>query len=191
MSQDLSLFLGQMLRRPHRVVALAPSSEALARLMAAQVPAPSPDQPGGPVIELGAGTGKITRALLESGIAPDQLHLFELNDRFVTRLRDGFPDTHVHHAPAQSMTEAGLTGARAVVSGLPFLSMPLAVQRAILTATFTALRPGAPFIQFTYGPTPPVAESLRLDLGLSWQKSHRVWGNLPPARVYTFRQQPH
>ena len=33
MNRDLSLFLGQLFRRPHEIVALAPSSHALARLM--------------------------------------------------------------------------------------------------------------------------------------------------------------
>ena len=182
MSADLSLFLGQLLRRPHEVVALAPSSEGLARAMAAQVP-----NGQGPVMELGAGTGKITRALLESGVAPQDLHAIELQNEFVLHLRSNLPDVHVHHGKAQEIARFAPCPAKAVVSGLPLLSMPNTVQEEILTGVRQVLQPGGSFIQFTYGPTPPVAECLRQAFGLSWTKGKRIWNNLPPARVYAFR----
>ncbi|MEO0522913.1 MAG: methyltransferase type 12 [Pseudomonadota bacterium] len=186
MPQDLPLFLGQLIRQPHKVVALAPSSEALARKMALAVP------PGdGPIIELGAGTGKITSALLESGIAESDLHAFELSDEFVDHLQDHFEGVNIHHAPAQHMGKLGLKGARAVVSGLPLLSMPNKIQFSILKATRAALAQNGVFVQFTYGHTPPVAERLRNTFGLTWTRSQIVWGNLPPARVYTFRFRQH
>jgi phosphatidylethanolamine/phosphatidyl-N-methylethanolamine N-methyltransferase len=53
---DFALFMGQMARRPHQVVGLAPSSRFLCAEMVAGL-----DPDGGPVIELGAGTGNITR----------------------------------------------------------------------------------------------------------------------------------
>lgn len=182
---DLPLFLGRMLRRPHQVVALAPSSTALARAMAAEVP----EGTKGCVVELGAGTGKITKALLERGIAPEDLNAFELNPEFALYLHKRFPDVHVHNTPAQWMRAMDLGPLRAVVSGLPLLSMPNRVQSDILEASFDTLQPGGCFIQFTYGPTPPVSRALRERLGLSWTRSDRIWGNLPPARVYTFRRQ--
>jgi phosphatidylethanolamine/phosphatidyl-N-methylethanolamine N-methyltransferase len=77
-----------------------------------------------------------------------------------------------------------------VVSGLPLLSMPLALQRDILTGTFARVRPGAPYVQFTYGPAPPVARAVRDELGLDWRVSPRIWQNLPPARVYRFTRTP-
>lgn len=180
---DLGMFLGQLVRKPTQVVALAPSSEELARQMALRVPAGT-----GPVVELGPGTGKITQALLDVGIAAGDLHMLELNPDFVAHLKQAFPGTHVHHRSACEIDALGLDHIRAVVSGLPFLSMPNSVQRDILEGAFAAMPPGGVFIQFTYGPTAPVAEELRTDLDLIWDKSDRVWGNLPPARVYTFRQ---
>jgi phosphatidylethanolamine/phosphatidyl-N-methylethanolamine N-methyltransferase len=183
-SAGLSLFLGQLVRRPHRVVALAPSSQALACRMAAELP----DDRTGPVIELGAGTGKITQALLEAGVAPEDLHAFELNPEFVDCLQTQFPQVHIHHAMAQDMGQLPLPQVRAVVSGLPLLSFPKSAQMAILRASFRAMGPMGVFIQFTYGPNPPVAERVRNALGLRWSKSEKIWGNLPPARVYAFRR---
>ncbi len=184
MNSDLRLFLSQMIRQPHKIVALAPSSLALSREMASAVP-----DGDGPVVELGAGTGKITDALLDAGIPENDLHLFELNSEFIDLLCGKYPDANVQNAPAQSMGDLGISGkARAVVSGLPLLSMPIQIQREILTAAFDAVKPGGVYIQFTYGPKPPVAEVVRTELGLSWTRSQKIWGNLPPARVYVFSQ---
>jgi len=182
-TSDLSLFLGQMLRRPQSVSALMPSSERLARAMAAEVP-----EGTGPVVELGPGTGKITRALLEAGIAPSDLHLLEINDDFVSFLRLRHPDVHLHHRGAQDMDRIGLSTARAVVSGLPLLSLPRDLQRAILEAAFRLLPPGAPLIQFTYGPSNPVPGPLMRDLGLVVERGRRVWHNMPPAQIYRLRR---
>jgi phosphatidylethanolamine/phosphatidyl-N-methylethanolamine N-methyltransferase len=52
------------------------------------------------------------------------------------------------------------------------------------------VRPGGTYVQFTYGPKPPVARPVREDLGLTWRVSHKIWRNLPPARVYRFTQAP-
>jgi phosphatidylethanolamine/phosphatidyl-N-methylethanolamine N-methyltransferase len=87
MSQsDFALFMGQLARRPHQVVALAPSSRFLCAEMVAGL-----DPEGGPVIELGAGTGNITAAILGRGIAPKDLHSIEMNPEFCDRLRTRFP----------------------------------------------------------------------------------------------------
>jgi phosphatidylethanolamine/phosphatidyl-N-methylethanolamine N-methyltransferase len=142
----------------------------------------------GPVIELGAGTGKITQALLDAGVLAQDLHAYELNGEFVDCLQDRFPDIYIHHAPAQNMGDLDIPQVRAVVSGLPFLSFPKSLQLAILRASFRAMGPNGVFIQFTYGPNPPVAERVRKALDLRWTKSSKVWGNLPPARVYAFRR---
>lgn len=173
-------FLRQLLRRPDEIVALAPSSRALSREMAAMADL------SGPVIELGAGTGRITEALLAAGCPAAQLHLLEMNAEFVALLQERFPGVHVHHTGAQNIAGLGLGEVSAVVSGLPLLSMPKPVQRAIVGGAFELLRPGGRFVQFTYGPVPPVAGGLRDELDLCWDKSRRIWRNLPPAHVYSF-----
>ncbi|MBO6603546.1 MULTISPECIES: class I SAM-dependent methyltransferase [Paracoccaceae] len=183
MASDFRLFMTQLLKRPHQVVALAPSSEGLAREMAARV-----DPAAGPVIELGAGTGKITRAILDRGLPPEQLHSIEMNPVFCDRLRAAFPGLNVYQISAGDVGTLPVEDAQAVISGLPLLSMPVALQRAILTGTVTKVRPGCDYVQFTYGPKPPVTPVIREELGLSWDISHKIWWNMPPARVYRFRQ---
>ncbi len=75
-----------------------------------------------------------------------------------------------------------------MVSGLPLLSMPEAVQNEIVSAAFRALRHDGRFIQFTYGPKPPLREDTRHALGLSATAGPLVWNNIPPARVYIYRR---
>lgn len=183
MSSDLRLFLSQLLRRPHEVVALAPSSDDLARAMADQIA-----QPAGRVAEFGPGTGKLTRAILARGVTPENLTLFELNPDFCTRLRSRFPGVTVVNAPAQSLPDHCAPGLSAVVSGLPLLAMTESVQQAIVGAAFDRLAPDGVFIQFTYGRTASIAGTVQRALGLRATRGPKIWNNLPPARVWIYRR---
>jgi phosphatidylethanolamine/phosphatidyl-N-methylethanolamine N-methyltransferase len=178
---DLALFTRRLLRNPRQVSAVAPSSRFLAQAMAEGLGPRS-----GRVIEFGPGTGTLTRAILAAGVAPADLALFELDPDFVTHLRQDFPDVTVHHLGADQAHEVVEVGIGAVVSGLPLLSMPPPVCEAILAAAFRLLAPGAPYVQFTYGPKPPVPASVLAKLGLRVEPGRKVWANLPPAKVYRF-----
>lgn len=176
---ELALFLKQVASRPREVVALAPSSRALARRMAEAVP----DGPGN-IIELGAGTGKITAALLEAGVPVGAIHCFEINPVFCGHLERAHPGLRVHRDRAEQLGRHGICDVKAVVSGL--LSMDEDLQRRILGAAFGNLRPGGVFIQFTYGRFPPVRKTVRTELSLAWTRSETIWANMPPAVSYTF-----
>ena len=67
--------------------------------------------------------------------------------------------------------------------------MPDGLQAAIIGAALSVMVPGAPFVQITYGPLSPLSETVRRHFGLSQERSRRIWANLPPARVYVYRQQ--
>jgi phosphatidylethanolamine/phosphatidyl-N-methylethanolamine N-methyltransferase len=53
---------------------------------------------------------------------------------------------------------------------------------------FEALPRGAALVQFTYGPAPPVPKALRESLHLVGAHGRRIWRNVPPAVVWTFRR---
>lgn len=182
MPSDLVLFVGQLLRNPREVSAIVPSSRALAKAMARGLGPAT-----GRVVEFGPGTGKLTRAILDQGVAPADLTLYEMNPTFCDSLRARFPGVRVINAPAQEAARE-LAGVGAVVSGLPLLSIPAEIQRGIIGAAFAILRPGAPYIQFTYGPHPPVTEGVSAALRLRFEQGPRIWQNLPPARVYRYTQ---
>ena len=181
-------FFRQWLKNPRAMAALSPSGRALTREMVAQVP------PGARrIIELGAGTGVFTRALIEHGIAADDLLVVELNQELHDLLRQNFPDAHVVHGDARdlaSIAERSGFAARgaidAVISGLGFLAMPRTVQKAILESIFSVLAANAPLIQFTYGPASPLPNDLLTELGLKAHRAGVAWINIPPAVVYVY-----
>jgi phosphatidylethanolamine/phosphatidyl-N-methylethanolamine N-methyltransferase len=178
---EFALFRRRLWRNPRQVSAIAPSSRYLARAMAEGL---GPQT--GRVVEFGPGTGCLTKAILAAGVAPENLSLFELDNDFVEHLTAAFPGVTVHHLGADRADEVIAPGVGAVVSGLPLLSMPAPVREAIVGAAFRILAPGAPYIQFTYGPKPPLPADSMEKLGLRVEAGRKVWLNLPPARVYRF-----
>lgn len=146
-----------------------------------------------PVIEFGAGTGRLSRGILRAGVLPQNLTLFELDPELAAYLRATLPSgVTCHCAPAQDAAEMLQDrypqGVAAVISGLPLLSFPKLVCHEIASAAFRLLAPGAPFVQFTYGPNPPLPREIVSALGLRLEKGPLILRNLPPARIYRFRQ---
>lgn len=183
MAHEAQLFLRQLLNKPSQISAIAPSSRFLARAMA-QTLGPHT----GRVVEFGPGTGQLTRGILAAGVAPKDLTLLELSSDFAAHLKNRFPGVTVHQSGAQAVASLVEPGVGAVVSGLPLLSIPAPIVEAIVRGAFEVLKPGGKFIQFTYGPKPPVSAETMQRLGLTGTKGPKVWANLPPARVYYFQK---
>lgn len=185
MPSDFAVFLGQMIRRPTEVVAIAPSSAAVARAMTQGL-----DQVKGPIVEIGPGTGSFTKAILDRGVAPKRLTLMEMNPVFCETLRQKFPGVTVLNRPAQEIEQIGLTNIGAVISGVPVLARPQ-IQRDIVGRALRVLAPQGAFVQITYSPGAPISDEMQAELGVSVQKRATVWANLPPARVFVFRSIQH
>jgi len=178
-------FLRSWIEKPLHMGAVMPSSKLLARTMAQYVDVDSK----GPVIELGAGTGAITNALIEHGVDQKRLVLVEYNPGFCALLRDRYPQAKVVQGDAYAL-RASLdkvldAPASAVISGLPLVTKPMLTRLKLIRDAFVALAPGAPFVQFTYSVAPPIPKSLP---GVSTEASERIWMNLPPARVWVYRK---
>ena len=185
MASGLGLFLGEVLRHPMEVVAIAPSSAAVARRMTEGL-----DGITGPVVEIGSGTGSFTRAILARGIRPAQLTLMETNARFCDSLKRQFPGVRVLNRPAQDIDQIGLDGIAAVISGVPILARPT-IQREVVGRAFSVMAPDGMFSQITYSLNAPIGPAMQRELGLRAEKRARVWANLPPARVFVFRRIHH
>ncbi len=184
---DLALFLSRWIRAPLRIGALAPSSPHLGREMARAIDA----QAAKLVIELGGGTGRITRALLDAGVAPDRLIVIENDEKLASLLRVRFPQLRIIQGDARDLLSLlapfGITHASAVISGLPLLSMPPETQQRIVEQAFALMGEDGTFVQFTYGPVSPVMGRARV--GLIAEVTGRVWRNFPPASVWRYRRQ--
>jgi phosphatidylethanolamine/phosphatidyl-N-methylethanolamine N-methyltransferase len=178
-------FIRSWLERPLSIGALTPSSKILARTMARYV---DPDSDG-PVVELGPGTGPVTEALVQAGVAPSRLVLVEFNPTFCRILRARYPDATLVHGDAYSLRRLLetllLQPAAAVVSGLPLVTKPIRMRLRLIRDAFDLMLPGAPFVQFTYSVASPLPKRLG---GFSVEASERIWKNIPPARVWVYRR---
>lgn len=168
-----------MARNPRAVGAVSPSSPVLAQAMAAQVdPAMS-----GRILELGPGTGAITRALLDRGVPANRILAVEADRKFARLLSDRIPGIEVLEGDAMNAADIARYGPfAAVISSLPLLNFPDAEVIAFVEAMLAMLPPGAPFVQYSYGVKPPVPRHAAVHVRLA----AKVWRNLPPARIWVF-----
>jgi phosphatidylethanolamine/phosphatidyl-N-methylethanolamine N-methyltransferase len=186
-----ALFLKRWLRRPLAMGAVVPSGRLLGEAMALTTLREIEGRDGH-VIELGAGTGQVTKALLEAGIPAERLALVERDPELAIFLRRHFRGPQIIEGDAarlpRLLTTHKIDRVAAVVSGLPLLSLPSEVVKGIVHGVFEALPRGGALVQFTYGPAPPVPRDLRETLQLVGARGRRIWRNVPPAVVWTFRK---
>ena len=172
------LFARELLNQPSAVGAVWPSSSQLAKGMAARVPSDG----DGLVVELGGGTGAVTHALLQRGIAPERLLVVERSPAFVQHLRSRFPAVTVVQGDATELADLVEPGSQidAIVSSLPLRSLPARDAMAIVAQWRALLAKGGTVVQFTYDLR---GTGHRAPPGFLRRASDIVWANLPPARV--------
>jgi phosphatidylethanolamine/phosphatidyl-N-methylethanolamine N-methyltransferase len=182
-------FLKTWFESPKLTGAVSPSGRFLARAMARAI-GPVGE---GLVIELGPGTGPVTKALIEQGVPPEQLVLIEYEAAFCRLLGHRFPGVRVLQGDAYTLrrTLGDLSDRpiRAIVSSLPLLNQPPARRAALVEDVFGLMAPGGVFVQFTYGMASPISRPA----GAGRYSAHAtapIWLNLPPARVWTYRADP-
>jgi len=182
---DAAHFFRTWTEKPLQLGSVTPSSRTLSRVIASYVDARSE----GPVIEIGAGTGPVTEALLRRGVRENRLILLEYSDAFCTLLERRFPKATVLRGDALghlSALEATLgRKVAALVCGIPLLTKPESVRLDLLRHGLRLLQPQAPFIQFTYSVLSPMPLK---NAFFSWEASPRIWRNVPPARVWVYRE---
>lgn len=174
-------FAKELLRNPRAVGAICPSGTRLAKLMASLIP-----DIDGLIIEIGAGTGAITQAILEGGLDKDRLLIIERSPELCSTLRARFPELNVVEGDATELSSylpAG-TLVAAVISSVPLMSLEHKIRALILEQVRTIVGQYGYVIQFTYAvwKTSPYSKA-----GFCRQVSRLVAWNVPPAKVECFR----
>jgi phosphatidylethanolamine/phosphatidyl-N-methylethanolamine N-methyltransferase len=188
------LMLGRFVRSPRTVGAVAPSSRALATEMVRGLDLSASTT----VVELGPGTGVVTRAIAERLGPAARALAIDIEPAFVSAIRQRFPRIEAVCGSAADLP--ALLRARDmfpvdhIISGLPFASLPGEVTATILDAVAASLRPGGTFTTFQYlhGYPTPLAKSFRRALTerMGAEALRRVvWRNIPPAFVMTWCHQ--
>lgn len=181
-------FIAAWVRAPMKMGAVVPSSRKLSSALAEQV-----DRNNlGMVVELGAGTGVVTHALLHEGIGSDRLLVVERDPRLF-----GVLSSHFHHlrvvcgdamALQQLLREQKVDKVNAIVSSLPLLGMPKEIRNAIeqeMLATICAH--GGRIIQFTYGPNSPITVANLKRFQVVGRRVKFVMANIPPAHIWVYQ----
>ncbi|WP_231593205.1 class I SAM-dependent methyltransferase [Rossellomorea marisflavi] len=179
-------FVKEYVKQPRTVGAVMPSSKALARQMVEAIAFDRVEN----IAEFGPGTGVFTEEILRRKRDGTVLMLIEENREFCDLLHDRYgerDDVVVIHGSAEDVREhmqtCGIRQLDAVVSGLPFASLPNDVSHAILRVTNQILAPGGVFVTFQYSMMKKALFRQYFPC-IEWQ---RVWWNVPPAYVLVAR----
>jgi phosphatidylethanolamine/phosphatidyl-N-methylethanolamine N-methyltransferase len=183
LKDERRLFFRRWLRHPIRLGAVLPSSIALTRMISQHATM----NHDGIVVELGGGTGRVTRSLLKAGIPADKLYVLELDPELCAFLKKSMPGVHVILGDARDLPSLipceYLGKITTVISGMPMTAMPFEVQRSILQAAFQVMTPEGQFLQYSYRPVSPLSiekhHLMKKRLGVTFK-------NVPPATVWQY-----
>ena len=181
--KNTTLFLKRWLANPLQMGSVIPSSPALCRRIAALVQC-GPDEV---VVELGAGTGVISRALLAAGVPPERLVVVEIVRDMADHLRSVLPGVTVIQGDAFELARAlpermhGKVGT--AICGIPLVMLPLEQQKRFVDAV-ESVAPGKGFLLYTYCITSPLPYR---KLSLTAQRKAWTPLNLPPASVWHYQ----
>jgi phosphatidylethanolamine/phosphatidyl-N-methylethanolamine N-methyltransferase len=182
---DRPLFFRHWLRDPLGIGALLPSGTNVARGMAQQI---SLDRPG-MVLELGGGTGGVTRGLIAAGCPIERLCVIEREPDLAGYLAGRFPGLRVIVGDACDvgplLAAAEIERLAAVVSSLPIKWFPRRTQSRLLDACFDRLGPGGTFVQLTNALVSPLPAA---ELGLAGEEMARIWLHVPPVQIWRYRR---
>jgi Phospholipid N-methyltransferase len=193
------LFIREFFRSFGVTASLLPSSRFLAAAMLDPIDFREPRT----IVELGPGTGVMTKEILRRMTPDSRLFAFEVNPHFIRHLRAQYRDPRltILHADACDLADhlrAHNAGALdAVISSLGLTSMPHAIRTRIVQQAESCLNPGGVLTQFQYltsrRPVPyipalritPFREKQFLHSYFPTITTRRVLLNFPPAVVFT------
>ena len=178
---SLVIFGAEILRPGERVGAACPSSPVLAKRVARFLP----PRPSGYVIELGAGTGAITKALLDRGVSKRKLYAVERSEAMSKYLKERFPRLNVLTGDAANLREllpkkVNPDHISYVISALPLRWLGKEIMESITSEVHSLLPENGRYIQFTYDLRRKRNANLK---GFELCDSALVWRNIPPARL--------
>lgn len=184
---ELKFFKGWM-DKPKAVGAIMPTSSVTSKRMASVIDTAS----GLPVLEVGPGTGVITKAILARGVKPENLFTVEYSANFVRHLRDTYPGVNVIEGDAFNLNDT--LGDRrdtqfdCVISAVPLLNFSVEHRIAYLNDLLGRIPAGRPVVQITYGPLSPIPAGKG---DYTVKHFDFIIRNIPPAHLWIYRRAAH
>ncbi|WP_240046952.1 class I SAM-dependent methyltransferase [Paracraurococcus ruber] len=180
---NAGLFFKRWLANPLQMGSVIPSSPSLCNRIASLVTR-APDEV---VLELGAGTGVVSRALLAAGVPAERLVVVEIVPEMAEHLRQVLPGVTVICGDAfelrRDLPERLHGKVGTAICGIPLVLLPQAQQQRFVNAV-EAVAPGKGFLLYTYCITSPLPYG---KLGLSARREAWTPLNFPPASVWRYQ----
>jgi phospholipid N-methyltransferase len=178
-------FFQEFLKHPLQVGSIIPSSRFLERSVVETAGVRSAKT----IVELGAGTGGTTRAILRTMAPHAKLLSIEINPRFhvlVSRIKDDRLIVHLGsaHELQEIISIYGLNAPDVFISGIPFSTINHASGSQILETISSVLAPGGRFV--AYQVSKRVATMCRPFLGPA--RMEMQFFNIPPLRIYQWEK---
>lgn len=146
--------------------------------------------PGHHVLELGSGSGAITRFILEDREQLGSYTGVEIDNNLIQFLQKQYPGERFLAASADDLSAHIPSGSiDVVISSLPWTMFPKELQEAIVQEILRVLKPGGRFTTFlclhalTY-PSAPRAKKYFAKYFTGFEKKETITRNIPPANVY-------
>lgn len=205
---EYKLFLREFWRNYHTTGAVLPSGRGLSKALARYV-----GRNGHPekILEVGPGTGPVTRRIIARMGPEDLLDLVELNESFVNTLRDRLDGdsafrpaagrVRVFHCPIEELP--GDRQYDLIISGLPLNNFEVHEVQRILDAMIGLLAPGGTLSFFQYiavrrmkalvtgragrARLRGIGRLLGELLAQAEVRRDWIWPNVPPAWVHHLR----
>jgi phosphatidylethanolamine/phosphatidyl-N-methylethanolamine N-methyltransferase len=177
-----AMFFRRWLANPLQMGSVIPSSSALCQRIVKHTRRAADEA----VLELGAGTGVVSRALLAGGVPPERLIVVEIVPEMADHLRAVLPGVEVLEGDAKDLPDLlpnhwhGRIGS--VVCGIPLLLLPFPEQRRFIAA-IEAVAPGRGFLQYSYCLTSPLPCRKH---ALTVRREAWTPLNFPPASVWRY-----
>lgn len=176
--KESTTLLRRFLAAPRTIGSVAPSSQALTESMLENVDWNEVKT----IVELGAGTGVFTKAIIERAAPETHIFIFEIDDELRDKLEK--ETGRAIHSNASHMREAltneGIDKIDLIVSSIPYAVLPLKTTEAIMQALQECIGENGTFVAFQYSlQMKKTFQQIFTDV-----KTRFVALNIPPAFVY-------
>ena len=186
-------FFKNFVKTPSSIGAVCPTSPFLSKEMTLNIGLEKAKS----VVELGPGTGAITPHIFNA-LNPNTIFFaVELNTNFYKFFKKKYPYLSIYNEDASNlraiMKSENIESIDAVISALPWTTLPSSVQDSLLDAIVDALNPGCYFTTIAYvtGIVTPSGRKFKRKLKEHFSHvglSRLEWKNIPPAFVYRCRK---
>jgi phospholipid N-methyltransferase len=197
--QEKLLFLIRFFQSPETIGSIFPSSDALTSKLVTQiVPSRSPKK----YLEVGAGTGAVTDAIIKKLGPKDTLDVVESDHALCSLLKNKYknPNIKIYEKSIEDFEESDYDG---IISSLPFNQFSLDFVKGVFFKYLKMMKPGG-FLSYYEYKYPKVCTRLltehrqrlekirdfKTEVGQKFhEKIEPVWWNLPPADVRSIQKQ--